>query len=621
MNRSVKGVVWVTGVYFYFLIFAQFAFLELLAAQSFDENALKQVMGPMALGGILGSFAVLFLQKRFPWTRVMQVAAALCAVLAWLAGSGWAMGLGGYAAIALGIGVGLGLLTVLLASHLAEIFSHSKSVKSVYWGAGLGTGLAYMLSNLPWVFQASPADQAMVSSVMMLGLSLLPIRPRSRDLEVEQAQQMSGDSLSLFPVGVLCFTMLVWLDSAAFYIIQHTREIKLATWGESFLWRNAAVHLIVAVFSAYLLMQGKMKWVIGMAFGLLGVAGLMASVPDLSAVAGYLYPAGVSLYSVALILYPAVWLCQNPGSLRAAVLFAVAGWVGSALGIGMAQDLNQVPAGFVLLAGGVIFIALSWRVLKQRKAEVLVCLSVLLVCFGLSQIKNQEFSDVPVSQIDLGREVYISEGCIHCHSQYVRPGSRDELLWGPVRPLDEVLSQVPVLIGNRRQGPDLMQVGLRRSRGWMKQHFLNPQSLAPQTSMPNYAHLFEDGRGEALMAYLSAYDSDELSERASTVQEWTLAESVQSSGDGAALFAEHCATCHGADGQGAGPLASLWVRPPANLVAGPFPFTPVADANGGLARVIKFGILGMDMPGHETLSDPDLKSLVEFVTALRTSNP
>ena len=110
------------------------------------------------------------------------------------------------------------------------------------------------------------------------------------------------------------------------------------------------------------------------------------------------------------------------------------------------------------------------------------------------------------SGIALGRQVYIAEGCIHCHSQYVRPGTADEDWWGDVADPELARTQRPALIGNRRQGPDLMNVGRRLPRDWHRQHLLAPQSVAPASRMPSYAHLFADGdpRGEALLDYLES---------------------------------------------------------------------------------------------------------------------
>ncbi|RME70201.1 MAG: hypothetical protein D6781_06870 [Verrucomicrobia bacterium] len=109
--------------------------------------------------------------------------------------------------------------------------------------------------------------------------------------------------------------------------------------------------------------------------------------------------------------------------------------------------------------------------------------------------------------VALGRRVYIAEGCIHCHSQYLRPGNpADQFPGGPVDPA-AALAGRPVLIGNRRQGPDLATVGIRRTAEWHRLHLQNPRRVSPGSLMPAYPHLFEGPdaiRGEALVAYLAS---------------------------------------------------------------------------------------------------------------------
>jgi cytochrome c oxidase cbb3-type subunit 2 len=119
--------------------------------------------------------------------------------------------------------------------------------------------------------------------------------------------------------------------------------------------------------------------------------------------------------------------------------------------------------------------------------------------------------------IALGRHVYVAEGCIHCHSQYLRPGTTDEAWWGTPRDPEFSRRQEPALIGNRRQGPDLMTAGLRLPRDWHRRHLMDPRSVAPASRMPAYAHLFGPGdpRGEALLDYLASLGSERDSSIAS----------------------------------------------------------------------------------------------------------
>ncbi|HEY8962033.1 MAG TPA: cbb3-type cytochrome c oxidase subunit II, partial [Luteolibacter sp.] len=217
-----------------------------------------------------------------------------------------------------------------------------------------------------------------------------------------------------------------------------------------------------------------------------------------------------------------------------------------------------------------------------------------------------------------------AEGCVHCHSRYIRPGSADEPMWGEAEAPESIKAERPVLIGNRRQGPDLLHVGGRRSVVWLREHFRDPRLFAPDTSMPSYARLLEDGRADDLIAWLRQDAAGQAVEVWSASSKWR-PEHVPV-GDlerGRERFARDCAVCHGTEGRGDGRLAQAMRTPPRNLIAGPFglssakpeeePFVPVM-------RVIRFGIPGTDMPGHETWTDQTLADVAAWVLALRTND-
>ncbi|MNC91199.1 hypothetical protein D3C83_74080 [compost metagenome] len=75
------------------------------------------------------------------------------------------------------------------------------------------------------------------------------------------------------------------------------------------------------------------------------------------------YAAGVSLYSTALVFYPA--RSGRPG--LAALVFAVAGWIGSALGIGMAQHHDRIPVWFLGVSGFVLTALFLARQFARRR--------------------------------------------------------------------------------------------------------------------------------------------------------------------------------------------------------------------------------------------------------------
>jgi cytochrome c oxidase cbb3-type subunit 2 len=96
----------------------------------------------------------------------------------------------------------------------------------------------------------------------------------------------------------------------------------------------------------------------------------------------------------------------------------------------------------------------------------------------------------PYSPLELaGREIYIREGCYVCHSQMIRP-MRDEVeRYGHYSLAAESMYDHPFQWGSKRTGPDLARVGGRYSDDWHVQHFQDPQSVVPESVMPNYAFL------------------------------------------------------------------------------------------------------------------------------------
>jgi cytochrome c oxidase cbb3-type subunit 2 len=225
------------------------------------------------------------------------------------------------------------------------------------------------------------------------------------------------------------------------------------------------------------------------------------------------------------------------------------------------------------------------------------------------------------AQVRAGRDVYLAEGCINCHSQYVRPATADVERWGPGRPLAESLAQTPPLFGNRRQGPDLQNVGNRRSPEWQRLHLMAPRSITPGSRMPSYAYLFTDGdpRGGALVAYLNSLGAD----TAPASERWT-APAADRPGHPPPeqLFTRWCASCHGASGRGDGPLAAQLALPPRNLAGEQWHYVAAGvDATAeraALARLIKYGVRGTSMAGREYLSDADVMALTTYVQSLHS---
>ena len=90
-----------------------------------------------------------------------------------------------------------------------------------------------------------------------------------------------------------------------------------------------------------------------------------------------------------------------------------------------------------------------------------------------------------------GRDIYVREGCYTCHSQMIRP-FRDEVeRYGHYSLAAESMYDHPFQWGSKRTGPDLARVGGRYSDEWHVQHLKNPQSVVPESVMPQYGFLAE----------------------------------------------------------------------------------------------------------------------------------
>lgn len=65
----------------------------------------------------------------------------------------------------------------------------------------------------------------------------------------------------------------------------------------------------------------------------------------------------------------------------------------------------------------------------KRVIFYLIVAGLAVAGFGTALQREQVNAPV-LDSVALGRQVYISEGCIHCHSQFVRPVGADVMLWG-----------------------------------------------------------------------------------------------------------------------------------------------------------------------------------------------
>lgn len=94
-----------------------------------------------------------------------------------------------------------------------------------------------------------------------------------------------------------------------------------------------------------------------------------------------------------------------------------------------------------------------------------------------------------------GRAVYVSLGCVYCHSQQPRdPAQAPDGIrsWGRPSVPGDYSYDNPHLLGSMRTGPDLLNIGARQpSVDWHLAHLYNPRAMVPGSTMPAYPFLFE----------------------------------------------------------------------------------------------------------------------------------
>src|SRR5262249_44528039 len=86
----------------------------------------------------------------------------------------------------------------------------------------------------------------------------------------------------------------------------------------------------------------------------------------------------------------------------------------------------------------------------------------------------------------LGRDIYIREGCVGCHSQMIRPFRSETERYGEYSKAGEFVYDHPFLWGSKRTGPDLHRVGGKYPDAWHYNHMENARSTSPGSFMPNY---------------------------------------------------------------------------------------------------------------------------------------
>ncbi|WP_100612609.1 cytochrome-c oxidase, cbb3-type subunit I [Confluentibacter lentus] len=142
----------------------------------------------------------------------------------------------------------------------------------------------------------------------------------------------------------------------------------------------------------------------------------------------------------------------------------------------------------------------SW--LERRPIQLTLLATVAILIGGIIQIVPTIMvksniptiaSVKPYTPLELeGRDIYIREGCVGCHSQMIRPFRSEVERYGEYSKAGEYVYDHPFLWGSKRTGPDLHRVGGKYSDNWHFNHMYDPQSTSSGSIMPRYPWLIKN---------------------------------------------------------------------------------------------------------------------------------
>ncbi len=140
--------------------------------------------------------------------------------------------------------------------------------------------------------------------------------------------------------------------------------------------------------------------------------------------------------------------------------------------------------------------------LERRPVKLTIFATIAILIGGIVQIVPTIMvksniptitSVKPYTPLELeGRDLYIRESCVSCHSQMIRPFRSEVERYGEYSKAGEYVYDHPFLWGSKRTGPDLMRIGGKYSDNWHLNHFYDPQTTSSGSIMPSYKWLIKD---------------------------------------------------------------------------------------------------------------------------------
>ena len=168
-------------------------------------------------------------------------------------------------------------------------------------------------------------------------------------------------------------------------------------------------------------------------------------------------------------------------------------------GVFQAEERAEAPA----LAPRVTTASSTWhRRLESRPVQFAVWTFVSVVIGGIVEFVPTALirSNVPTisavkpyTPLEIeGRDLYIREGCVGCHSQMIRPMRAETARYGDYSKAGEFVYDHPFLWGSKRTGPDLHREGGKYPSSWHFIHMKQPGATSPGSIMPGYPWLYDE---------------------------------------------------------------------------------------------------------------------------------
>lgn len=274
-------------------------------------------------------------------------------------------------------------------------------------------------------------------------------------------------------------------------------------------------------------------------------------------------------------------------------------------------------------------------------------------------------NNLPLTELqEYGRRLFLANGCIYCHSGFVRPqdyaAGLSYLYPRIAEPGDYVApDQSPNVFGTERTGPDLSSGGGFHPDDWHIAHYKNPRTVTPDSLMPSF-EFFTTDQAASLVAFTQSRTGKlaeirtlhQLNMKQLILAEQDLSATLQADYKigypgadnlanlmmmdrgywfetnplpvtqqnllrGREIFVERCVGCHGVQGDGAG-VALPYLNPPPAAFDIPDDARMGSDTSPGAYywRILR-GVPGTAMENFGTrLSVEDIWRVVLFLKTI-----